>query len=167
MPTFPSLPLSFRTAGFPQYGWKAGISDSAFPRVASVKPVPGIPSASRRFASVLCASRAELRIPCTVSGWRAVLAPPCEEVSPLPQRPSLRSGLYCPGPSSLMRPHPPHSRAQHPFAAGRFIGAAFAVRVRLGDPRVVLRFRWSFLLDMQPSTTAGSPSVAYAQFLHR
>src|SRR6266567_3446862 len=24
MPTFPRSPLSFRTAGFPQYGWKAG-----------------------------------------------------------------------------------------------------------------------------------------------
>ena len=24
MPTFPRSPLSFRMAGFPQYGWKAG-----------------------------------------------------------------------------------------------------------------------------------------------
>ena len=32
MPTFPRSPLSFRTAGFPQYGWKAGLSDGAFPR---------------------------------------------------------------------------------------------------------------------------------------
>jgi hypothetical protein len=31
MPTFPPSPLSFRTAGFPQYGWKAGMSDGAFP----------------------------------------------------------------------------------------------------------------------------------------
>ena len=31
MPTFPLSPLSFRTAGFPQYGWKAGLSDGAFP----------------------------------------------------------------------------------------------------------------------------------------
>src|SRR5712664_2609868 len=31
MPTFPRSPLSFRTAGFPQYGWKAGFSDGAFP----------------------------------------------------------------------------------------------------------------------------------------
>src|SRR6266566_5298207 len=30
MPTFPRSPLSFRTAGFPQYGWKAGLSDGAF-----------------------------------------------------------------------------------------------------------------------------------------
>jgi len=31
MPTFPSPPLKFRTAGFPRYGFKAGISDEAFP----------------------------------------------------------------------------------------------------------------------------------------
>jgi hypothetical protein len=31
MPTFPSPPLKFRTAGFPRYGLKAGISDEAFP----------------------------------------------------------------------------------------------------------------------------------------
>ena len=42
MPTFPLSPLSFRTAGFPQYGWKAGISDSAFPVHPSLKPAPGI-----------------------------------------------------------------------------------------------------------------------------
>jgi ABC-type branched-subunit amino acid transport system substrate-binding protein len=30
MPTFPRPPLSFRTAGFPQYGWKVGFSDGAF-----------------------------------------------------------------------------------------------------------------------------------------
>jgi len=32
MPTFTSPPLKFRTAGFPQYGFKAGISDKAFPK---------------------------------------------------------------------------------------------------------------------------------------
>ena len=31
MPTFPSSPLKFRTAGFPQYGFKVGLSKSAFP----------------------------------------------------------------------------------------------------------------------------------------
>ena len=29
MPTFPSPPLKFRTTGFPQYGFKAGLSDKA------------------------------------------------------------------------------------------------------------------------------------------
>src|SRR5438128_64937 len=31
MPTFPSPALKFRTAGFPRYGFQAGISDTAFP----------------------------------------------------------------------------------------------------------------------------------------
>jgi hypothetical protein len=35
MPTFPPPPLSFRTAGFPQYGWKVGLSGSAFPPCCS------------------------------------------------------------------------------------------------------------------------------------
>ena len=39
MPTIPS-PLSFRTAGFPQYGWKAGISDSAFPGSNGIRLLP-------------------------------------------------------------------------------------------------------------------------------
>jgi hypothetical protein len=34
MPTFPSSPLKFRTAGFPRYGFKAGLSAGAFPRAA-------------------------------------------------------------------------------------------------------------------------------------
>ena len=31
MPTFPLPPLKFRTAGFPRYGFKAGLSNEAFP----------------------------------------------------------------------------------------------------------------------------------------
>ena len=32
------------------------------------------------------------------------------------QGPSLRSGFCCPGPSTLNRPHPPHSQVHHNFA---------------------------------------------------
>src|SRR5215813_4340199 len=48
MPPFPSSPLSFRTAGFPQYGWKAGyqerpsrscVSLSLLPAYTVVRPV--------------------------------------------------------------------------------------------------------------------------------
>ena len=70
--------------------------------------------------------------------------------TPPPQRPSLGSGLYCPGPSSLNRPHPPHSQAHHNFTARRLIRDAFAVRERRGDPRVVPSFRCTFLPDMPP-----------------
>ncbi len=157
----------FRTVSFPQYGWKVGLSGSAFPHAAQVKPAPGIPCASRRFASALRALRGLTWCPalCQNGGLGGTL--PFEEISPLPQRSSLRSGFCCPSPSTLIRPHPPRSRAHPDFAALRFIRDAFAVQVRLGDPRVVPCFHCMFLLDMPSSTTTGSPSVAYAQFLHR
>ena len=74
----------------------------------------------------------------------------------IPQGPSLRFGLSCPDPSSLNRPHPPHSRAHRDFAAWRLIRDAFAVRERLGDPRVVPGFRCPFFPDMPSSATPGS-----------
>src|SRR4051812_47549296 len=40
MPTFPRSPRSFRTAGFPQYGWKAGLSGGAFPNVRGLSLLP-------------------------------------------------------------------------------------------------------------------------------
>ena len=89
---------------------------------------------------------------------------PCEEFSPLPQRPSFRSGFCCPSPSPLNRPHPPRSWAHLDFAALRFIRDAFAVLVRLGDPRVVPCFRCAFLLGMPSSSTTGNPLVAFTQF---
>jgi hypothetical protein len=42
MPTSPRSPLSFRTAGFPQYGWKAGLSDGTFPRHRPPYLLPGM-----------------------------------------------------------------------------------------------------------------------------
>src|SRR6516165_4065454 len=74
----------------------------------------------------------------SVSGRLRADAPPWRVGNPPPQGSSLESGLCCPGLSSLNRPHPPHSRAHHDFAARRLIRNAFAVRERLGDPRVVL-----------------------------
>src|ERR1700722_8192292 len=43
MPTFPRSPLSFRTASFPQYGWKADCPSGAFLGDRRLKPAPGIP----------------------------------------------------------------------------------------------------------------------------
>ena len=42
MPTFPRSPLSFRTASFPQYGWKADCPGGAFLGDRRLKPAPGI-----------------------------------------------------------------------------------------------------------------------------
>ena len=81
------------------------------------------------------------RVSRSVSGRLRADAPPWRVGNPPPQGSSLESGLCCPGVSSLNRPHPPHSRAHHDFAARRLIRNAFAVRERLGDPRVVPGFR--------------------------
>src|ERR1700751_1150535 len=82
---------------------------------------------------------------------------------PHPQGSSLGSGLFCPGPSSLNRPHPPHSQAHRDFAARRFIRDAFAVRECLGDPRVVPSFRMLFIPDMPSSTSPVSPNIALSK----
>ena len=58
MPTFPSSPLKSRTAGFPQYGLKASLSDRTCLNDRSVKPAPSMPgqprSLSPSFAHFLC-----------------------------------------------------------------------------------------------------------------
>jgi hypothetical protein len=56
MPTFPRSPLSFRTAGFPQYGWKAGLSSGAFPvrhpRLSLLPAYPGHHSVCTRSSCI-------------------------------------------------------------------------------------------------------------------
>src|ERR1700730_3000901 len=75
----------------------------------------------------------------------------------LPQGPSLRSGLCCPGPSSLIWSHAPHLQAQLDFTAMRLIRAAFAVppisAPRRPRSRGVLSL--AYFLDMSSSGTDG------------
>jgi hypothetical protein len=122
MPTFPSPSLRFRTVGFPQYGSKAGFQSG--------------PARSRKDRST---THLGLHLTFVSSYAAALLLALRRGVVPvrrhrrasglpaLPQGPSLRSGLYCPGPSSLNRPHPPHSLTRRNFPALRVICTAFAV----------------------------------------
>ena len=103
------------------------------------------------------------RLSRTAPGRGLDSAPPWWVTSPPPQRPSLGPGLFCPGPSSLIRPHAPHSQAHHDFTAWRLIRDAFAVRERLGDPRVVPGFHCSFLPGMPSSPTPGSPTSIFPE----
>ena len=124
---FPPAPLKFRTAGFPQYGFKAGLSGGSFPRAAPVKPAPGIPLATCGLSAPFALSKSRPTPPLDGGmgdGWSATVR---AVLSALPQGPSLRSGLFCPGPSTLIRPHPPHSQAHRDFAAWRLIRDAFAI----------------------------------------
>lgn len=163
MPTFPRSPLSFRTAGFPQYGWKAGVSSGAFPvRQPSLSLLPayaGHGSVCLRSSCITWSQRESRSEP----GRRLDNAPPWRMGSPPPQGPSLGAGLCCPGPSSLNRPHPPHSQAHRDFTALRLIRHAFAVRERLGNPRVVPGFRCPFFPGMPPSMTPGSSVIVMVQ----
>src|SRR5438128_10912615 len=115
MPTSPRSPLSFRTAGFPQYGWKAGLSDGAFPGHRPLKPAPGI----RRLILGLPPSFAHLVV-------RVSYPALCRADDSMVRR--LGVGWYsAPGalaPArvilsrsfSAYRPHPPHSQAHRDFA---------------------------------------------------
>jgi hypothetical protein len=141
MPTSPRSPLSFRTAGFPQYGWKDGCFGRRLPNASlSSSLLPAYTDHVLVCFRPSCISSYP-RMSRSVSGRLRADAPPWRVGSPPPQGSSLESGLCCPGLSSLSRPHPPHSQAHHDFAARRLIRNAFAVRERLGDPRVVPGFR--------------------------
>jgi len=59
MPTSPSSPLKLRKAGFPRYGFKAGLSGRACPRMPLVKPAPGIPARMRGLPEPFALSAAE------------------------------------------------------------------------------------------------------------
>src|SRR4029077_5403611 len=115
MPPFPLSALSFRTAGFPQYGWKAGISDSAFPEHPSLKPAPSI----RRCTPGLLLPFAHLivRFGCPVlcraddsSMRRLGVGSDSAPGALAPVRPLLSRSL------STQQPHPTHSLAHRDFA---------------------------------------------------
>ena len=96
-----------------------------------------------RFCHRPSCSLAAIEISRSVPGPDVLVSASVRTVFRSTQRPSLRSGLFGPGPSTLMRPDPPHSWAPPDFAALRFIPDALAVRFRLGDPWVVRAFALS------------------------
>jgi hypothetical protein len=90
---FPATPLKFRTAGFPQYGFKASLSDGTFPDVDPVKPTPGIPFTALGLSASFVLSKSLPLIPLSVGkgdGWNTAVR---ETNVPLPQGSSLRLGL--------------------------------------------------------------------------
>ena len=102
MPTFPSPPLKFRTAGFPRYGFKASLSDSAFPDRRSVKPAPGIPSLLDSVCLRPSPASATVVLPGSGPSRPCASTNRCSRGPPLyPRGPWLRSELCCLDPSSL------------------------------------------------------------------
>ena len=168
MPTSPPPPLSFRTSGFPQYGWKAGLSGGAFPRSASVKPHPGMPSAPPGlpppFVLRVAASSSSALCRKPPARWSTTM----RAAQPLyPRGPRSGSGYSVPihhrlpDPIRPTRRHTTISPSHGLYAMPSLCGCAGS------DPRVVPCFRCPLCLDMSPAETPGSPSAACAQFLRR
>ena len=112
--------------GFPRTVGRL-ISGGAFPVAAQLKPAPGIRWPSAGLQPTFVHRAASGIYPLCVGSGR----PPVHRLGgwvSSTQGPSLRSGLFCPGPSSLIRPHPPHSHTHRDFTAWRLMRDAFAVR---------------------------------------
>ena len=144
MPTFPPPPLKFRTVSFPQYGFKASLSDPACPGRREVKPAPGIPSGLGGFAVILRAPP-DYAIHCT-----PVPSPEGQSGGTFPagcaadpRGPWLRSEFCCLGPSLLSTTPSASLAGTVPLhESSSLIGTAFAVRERRGDPRDLPYFPW-------------------------
>ncbi len=133
----------FRTAGFPQYGYKASLSDGAFQTV----PRAEVDSRHTLAASPVCPHPSRTRRPRHLVGSESHRPGRCARRCASDIRRStpgvLGSGASCAVSRHprLLRPHPSVSQARDDFAAVPFIRRAFAVRERLGDPRDLPYFR--------------------------
>jgi hypothetical protein len=155
MPPFPSSPLSAVRRVFPSTAGRLACQAGPSQHVDQLKPAPGMHCSTSGLSSPFVHLVANIGYP-VLSRAAGSIVHHHEAEYPPPQRSSLRSGLCCPDPSSLIRPHPPRSQAHRNFTAWRLICDAFAVRERLGDPRAVPGFCWPFFPDMPSSTTPGS-----------
>ena len=137
MPTSPSPPLKFRTVGFPQYGFKASLSDRACRPSVPVERVPRIPGRPRRLPSPSPTS-ITAQPPGSASRTSRHFREPLYERPSLSTPGVLGSGRSCvvSSPPRLLQPHPSVSQARAATSPlSRLIRRAFAVRARRGDPR--------------------------------
>jgi len=149
MPTFPLPSLKFRTAGFPQYGFKAGRSDRAFPfYAASRQTVCHCPSCSP------LPSSDPRSVPGDVARWKHLRSSGRCRSTPG----GLRSGPGC------SVPFHPHLRQAHlDFTAQRLIRNAFTVHTAPKRPPSGSALSLSFLPNMPPSTTPGRSETGWFQ----
>src|ERR1700676_5004991 len=163
MPTFPRSPLSFRTAGFPQYGWKVGFPSGAFLDRRQLKPAPGIRCPPSSLP------------PLFVHLGVIAVIPHC--VGPQTRLRTAMEGYYSSTPGVLARVRVIVSRSVITYATPsvplmgtpRFHRkAAYTRCLRCAgaprrDPRAVPGFRCSSLPDMPSSMTSGSSIIVSVQ----
>jgi hypothetical protein len=104
MPTFPSPPLKFRTVGFPQYGFKASMSDKACRARRPVKRVPRIPESADTFTPPFARSPCRAHTPLVPDQDKRAASTNRSRRGELPldpRGPWLRPELCCLQPSAL------------------------------------------------------------------
>jgi hypothetical protein len=166
MPPSRRSPMSFRTAVFPQYGWKAGTSDWTFPVHPPLKACSRHASADTRFASVLRAPRGLSRCSRSVSGRRLGSAPPWSRVVLRPRGPRSGPGYSLPVLPRLSAPSAPLAGTSR-FHRRCDLRDVSALRQRLGDRRVVRGFRCTFLPGMPPPMSPGRWACGCREFRRR
>jgi hypothetical protein len=148
MPTFPLPSLKFRTAGFPQYGFKAGLSDRAFPFEAIFASV-GLPLSfvlpATRVGSPFCAGGR-----CALKHLRSSGLCRSTPGALAPDRVLLSRSILTYGPIRPTRRHIPISPL-----SGLYRMPSLCAQLRLGDLRVVPRFRYPSFLKCRPLRLRG------------
>jgi hypothetical protein len=148
MPTFPLPSLKFRTAGFPQYGFKAGWSDKAFPCDATLA------SNSLPASFVLLASL--VGSPFCAGGTLCAGTPPFERLLPLyPRGPRSGPGSSAPVHPRLIGPILPTRRRIPTSPLCGLYQMPSLYTLRLGDLRMVPRFRCPSFLTCRPLRPRG------------
>src|SRR4029077_6432112 len=154
MPTFPRPSLSFRTAGFPRYGWKVGLSDGAFPDVTQLKSAPDIRCITAGLHPPFVHLVVTAILPLRVGSADSIMHRHGGWVVLRPRGPRSGPGYSVPVRHHLTGPIRPTLRhiAISPH------GGLYAMPSLCGraDPRVVPSFHCSFLPDMPSSMTPGS-----------
>ena len=151
----PSSPLRFRTAGFPQYGSKAGIPDEAFPAMHGHR--------TAQFAPAVRVSRGRVVLLAQSRGHQPGETPPFERTLPLcPRGPRSGPGSSVPVHHRLTSPIRPTRQHMKISPHSGLYPMPSLCPQGLGCQRVVPCFRSPFLPDMPSSTTPGSSSETFA-----
>jgi hypothetical protein len=164
MPTFPRSSLSFRTAGFPQYGWKAGFPSGAFLDRQQLKPCSRHAPSVDQFASALRAPRSRSDCPALCRAADSIAHRLGGSLLLRPRGPRSGPGCSVPVRHHLIDPIRP-TRGHTAISPH---GGLYAMPSLCGAPRrprVVPGFRRSFPPDMPPSLTPGSSIVVSVQYI--
>ena len=165
MPLFPSPSLKFRTAGFPQYGFKADLSGDAFRSVALFKPTPGIRNATDCLPSPFVSSETESWTPVLSRAGSPLRDTVIRASRPYPRGPRSGQGYVVPVHQHLLTSSEPlMNTPRFPGRSGYTKSQCCAGAPRL--PTSGSELSLPILVSMLPSSTPENSSVAYTQFLH-